>query len=71
MISTSEIGNNRVNSLMPKLSTFLMSRWGSMIKYISIFLFIANNLFSIDKAMSALVRMDQGFIDYANSQSAV
>ena len=43
-----------------------MSRWGSMIKYISIFLFIANNLFSIDKAMSALVRMDQGFIDYAN-----
>jgi len=43
-----------------------MSRWGSMIKYISIFLFIANNLFSTDKAMSALVRMDQGFIDYAN-----
>ena len=43
-----------------------MSRWGSMIKYISIFLFIANNLFASDESMSALIRTDQGFIDYAN-----
>ena len=43
-----------------------MSRWGSMIKYISIFLFTVNSLFSTESVMSALVRVDQGFIDYAN-----
>ena len=43
-----------------------MSRWGSMIKYISIFLLTVNSLFSTESVMSALVRMDQGFIDYAN-----
>ena len=37
-----------------------------MIKYISIFLLIVNSLFSTESVMSALVRMDQGFIDYAN-----
>ena len=43
-----------------------MFRWGSMIKYISIFLLTVNSLFSTESVMSALVRMDQGFIDYAN-----
>ena len=43
-----------------------MFRWGSMIKYISIFLLTGNCLFSTQSVMSALVRMDQGFIDYAN-----
>ena len=37
-----------------------------MIKYISIFLFTVNSLFSTESVMSALVRVDQGFIDYAN-----
>ena len=37
-----------------------------MIKYISIFLLTVNSLFSTESVMSALVRMDQGFIDYAN-----
>ena len=43
-----------------------MFKWGSMIKYISIFIFTANSLFSTDLSMSALIRLDQGFIDYAN-----
>ena len=43
-----------------------MFKWGSMIKYISIFIFTANILFSTDLSMSALIRLDQGFIDYAN-----
>ena len=41
-----------------------MFKWGSMIKYISIFIFTANSLFSTDLSMSALIRLDQGFIDY-------
>ena len=43
-----------------------MSKWGSMIKYILILIFTANSLFSTDLSMSTLIRLDQGFIDYAN-----
>jgi len=61
-----EFGFWRVALRYTKLVPLLISRQGSMVKYLSTYLIIIGNLLAIDSPRSSVMRTDYGFIDYAN-----